>query len=176
MAKHENIIYLYGGQGLNNTVFDDMWAFDLENVQWSEQKQPDLVGLVSEKIKSETPGKHSGHRLLSMDSNQLLLITKKTDETPSMFRYRIDSNTWSKVDGDYDSITLNGTKSAIVKHDDQTLLAYEKENQLVKIVAVELGDSSSFQVLQQIENAPDLIATHDFLLFDNNLTRFTIEE
>ena len=25
-------VYMYGGTGQNNTVFDDMWRFDLENV------------------------------------------------------------------------------------------------------------------------------------------------
>ena len=59
-----------------------------------------------------------------MDDQQLLLITKEA----SMFRYRIDSNTWNKVEGDYDSIILDGIKSAIVKHDNETLLAYEKES------------------------------------------------
>ena len=46
-----------GGLGQNNSEFDDMWQFDLENVQWQEQKQPDLVGMVSEKITAKTPEK-----------------------------------------------------------------------------------------------------------------------
>ena len=29
-------VYLFGGQGLNGTIFDDMWRFDFENVQWNE--------------------------------------------------------------------------------------------------------------------------------------------
>ena len=49
MTRIGHEVYLYGGQGQNNTVFDDMWRFDLENVQWAEQKQADLVGLVAEK-------------------------------------------------------------------------------------------------------------------------------
>ena len=38
MARLGNEVFLYGGQGLNNSVYDDIWRFDLENVQWSEQK------------------------------------------------------------------------------------------------------------------------------------------
>ena len=38
MAKVDNLIYMCGGLGQNNTEFDDMWQFDLENVQWQEQK------------------------------------------------------------------------------------------------------------------------------------------
>ena len=41
---------------------------------------------------------------------------------------------------------------------------------------MELGDSPSFNVIQQIENAPDLIATSDCLLFRENLNQFSLEE
>ena len=61
MAKVDNLIYMCGGLGQNNTQFDDMWQFDLENVQWQEQKQPDLVGMVSEKISVKTPQKFAQH-------------------------------------------------------------------------------------------------------------------
>ena len=37
-ASHEEVIYLYGGQGLKDVVFDDLWRFDLENIQWKDQK------------------------------------------------------------------------------------------------------------------------------------------
>ena len=90
---------------MNNVVFDDLWRFDLENVQWLEQKQPDLVGLVSEKVKTETPGKLTGHQLFSMNNKHLLLAIRKTQEDESasqhMHNYSIDQNTWSKVEGDY---------------------------------------------------------------------------
>lgn len=32
MTRIGHEVYLHGGQGQNNTVFDDMWRFDLENV------------------------------------------------------------------------------------------------------------------------------------------------
>ena len=36
MACIQNEVFLYGGEGLKETVFDDLWRFDLENVQWLE--------------------------------------------------------------------------------------------------------------------------------------------
>ena len=36
MARVQNEVFLFGGEGLNGTVFDDLWRFDMENVQWSE--------------------------------------------------------------------------------------------------------------------------------------------
>ena len=70
-------MFLFGGEGLNGTVFDDLWRFDMENVQWSEQKQADLVGLVAEK-QNQTgalPGKSHSHSLLSIQG-QLVLVTE----------------------------------------------------------------------------------------------------
>ena len=49
MARLGSEVFLCAGQGLNGTLFDDVWRFNLENVQWGEQKQADLVGLVAEK-------------------------------------------------------------------------------------------------------------------------------
>ena len=32
-SPSEEVLYLYGGKGLK-TEFEDIWRFDLENVQW----------------------------------------------------------------------------------------------------------------------------------------------
>lgn len=70
MVRIQNEVFLYGGQGLNSTIYDDMWRFDFENVQWSEQKQADLVGLVAEKVAQtgDLPGKIYNHHLLSVQN------------------------------------------------------------------------------------------------------------
>ena len=67
IVQFQNEVYLIGGQGSNGTLFDDMWRFDLENVQWMEQKQADLVGLVAEKVamKGDCPGKVKNATLLA---------------------------------------------------------------------------------------------------------------
>ena len=36
MVKLDNLIFLSGGFGQNSAEFDDVWQFDLENVQWQE--------------------------------------------------------------------------------------------------------------------------------------------
>ena len=56
MVRIRNEVFLYGGLGQKDAFFDDLWRFDLENVQWTEQKQADLVGLVAEKLSAQGGG------------------------------------------------------------------------------------------------------------------------
>ena len=92
---------------------DDMWRFDIENVQWNEQK-PDLVGMVAEKIvatnPSDGPGKTSKHTLLSInqpieDNSQpssLILVSEKL----AAFSFNLQSKTWSKLKDEEENLTL----------------------------------------------------------------------
>ena len=80
MARIGQEVFLYGGQGLNGVMYGDMWRFDLENVNWSEQKQADLYGLVAEKQTQTgtSPGKICNHALIAYPAvNKLLLVTEQ---------------------------------------------------------------------------------------------------
>lgn len=80
MVKIRDEVFLYGGLGLKDALFDDMWRFDLENVQWAEQKQADLVGLVAEKInpKGTCPGKVTDFKLVGFEQAQKIVLVTET--------------------------------------------------------------------------------------------------
>jgi len=94
LAKINKEVYLYGGKN-GVTLFDDLWRFDLENVQWtSSSKQSDLIGAVSEKMSQNgtSPGKIADHSMIGDSENQCLLLFKDFN---SIFIFDVRKSMWT---------------------------------------------------------------------------------